>query len=112
MATASGAGAQSGSPPAFAYGKHLAIVAVGVLLLLARDFANSSGKGAPAAPESQATHAPQPGANEELAVDKTLEVPEGSMPFLDTSSGGKSSQRLFMEEHSVGHKVHISFCSS
>ncbi len=45
-------------------------------------------------------------------MDKTLDVPEGSMPFLDTSSGGKSSQRLFMEENSVGHKVHISFCSS
>ena len=119
-AAGSGSGSGSGEGRTFQYSRHLAVVAVGCLLLLARDFLNTkdgsqSGK-APVptqSPNTVATTTASSGASgaDAVVVNNNLDVPESQMKFLDTSSG-KSAQRLFMEENSVGHRVHISYCQS
>lgn len=107
--------------------KHLVVIALGCLILLGRDYiftghgsekkeavvpveTESVGEGESIA--ASTINVKGGGGQEELAIDKSLEVPEGSMHFLETVTSGKSMQRTFMEENSKGHKVHISFCSS
>ena len=93
------------------------------LLLLARDFLNTSGDARESvkdnkasvptpSPNTVATTRAQSSGADAVVVNNKLDVPESQMKFLDTSSGGKSAQRLFMEENSVGHRVHISYCQS
>ena len=112
----SSSGSGSGEGRTFQYSRHLAVVAVGCLLLLARDFLNTSGDARESvkdnkasvptpSPNTVATTRAQSSGADAVVVNNNLDVPESQMKFLDTSSGGKSAQRLFMEENSVGHRV-------
>ena len=114
------------------FNKHLLVILLGCLILLGRDFANKwqqtgqeeegNTKGADIPKPKEHAEEIQPPTSspldaqgrkdKDLVVDESLEVPEGSMRFLDSYNSGKSMQRTFMEQHSQGHKVHISFCSS
>ena len=121
--------AGEGRPRPGSFNKHLLVILLGCLILLGRDFINKWQAGeegtateAEVTKQRESAEIPPPtsspidsqgGKDEELAVDQSLEVPEGSMQFLDSLNSGKSMQRAFMEQHSRGHnKVHISFCSS